>query len=675
MKLLSIEMSDFRSFFGTHRLILASADDRKVTVFHGENGAGKTNLLNAVYWCFTGKFTPRFTDSQLLINKESRKNGVVSCAVELLIAEGDGPDAQQYRVRRTARSSDGSSVEVFKLVEGSSVPVPGGERLLRKMLPPGLISWFFFDAEAIGALELSGSQSFKQELRKTLGFDLIDTLVADLEKVQNRRQREIANSVNSEQLKQVQTAIDNVDRVLPDQKTKLVQLEHARSELTARRDTVSAELAAKPQSEMIQRRRSELEARRRRHEDEKRQATSQLAQLIGQAAPPLILHQLTQRLEGRLQDQELKGRLPAPFSDQLVKDILGEALCVCGRPVHADSPEAHKIQDLLRYATTGTLNQRIGQVRYLVADIERDAREMPLGIQEKRSRLATLDTELGTVEADLTEISKQLASLPIEEIRKLEQERAELNRKINSVSEEIGKLSQLIASNEKSKVELKVRYDLISKKLDVGSKQKKELDKVTKLIAYLKRKLAQQERDALLLLSQELNVVLKRYLVKDFKAKVDERNYAVLLQDEDGKPVGQSTGEGQVLKFAFIAAVVAMAAKKTTHKIEWLSEPTVAPLVLDAPFTALDPVYQGSVARNLATQTTQLVLMLSSAAWGSTVSEALDPFVGRRYLIVSKVTGAQDGRPVKSLTLGDTTHALNEYGAQLAESSFEEVEA
>jgi hypothetical protein len=44
------------------------------------------------------------------------------------------------------------------------------------LLPPGLISWFFFDAEAIGSLELSGSPEFKRDLRKTLGFDLVDTL-------------------------------------------------------------------------------------------------------------------------------------------------------------------------------------------------------------------------------------------------------------------------------------------------------------------------------------------------------------------------------------------------------------------------------------------------------------------------------------------------------------------
>ncbi len=85
------------------------------------------------------------------------------------------------------------------------------------------------------------------------------------------------------------------------------------------------------------------------------------------------------------------------------------------------------------------------------------------------------------------------------------------------------------------------------------------------------------------------------------------------------------------MKFAFIATVVAMAAKKTQQKVQWLSDPTVAPLVLDAPFSALDPEYQGSVAKNLAAQATQLVLMISSAHWSKSVSEALAPQVGKRY--------------------------------------------
>ena len=171
----------------------------------------------------------------------------------------------------------------------------------------------------------------------------------------------------------------------------------------------------------------------------------------------------------------------------------------------------------------------------------------------------------------------------------------------------------------------------------------------------------------------ELNAVLKRYLTKHYSAKINPATYAVQLVDHEGKTVGHSTGEGQVLKFAFIATVVALASRKTQQKIQWMSEPTIAPLVLDAPFSALDPEYQGSVARNLATQATQLVLMISSAAWGEKVATALESVVGKRYLIVSYESGAQGDKPIKTLPLNGKSYQLNHYGAERTESTFVEV--
>jgi DNA sulfur modification protein DndD len=190
---------------------------------------------------------------------------------------------------------------------------------------------------------------------------------------------------------------------------------------------------------------------------------------------------------------------------------------------------------------------------------------------------------------------------------------------------------------------------------------------------YIRRSLIQQERQALTILAFELNAVLKRYLTKHYSAKINPATYAVQLVDQEGKMVGHSTGEGQVLKFAFIATVVALAARKTQQKIQWMSEPTIAPLVLDAPFSALDPEYQGSVARNLATQTTQLVLMISSAAWGEKVAVALEPVVGKRYLIVSHESGTQGDKPIKRLRISGVDHQLNHYGAERNESTFVEV--
>ena len=145
------------------------------------------------------------------------------------------------------------------------------------------------------------------------------------------------------------------------------------------------------------------------------------------------------------------------------------------------------------------------------------------------------------------------------------------------------------------------------------------------------------------------------------------------MLDAQGRQVGRSTGEGQVLKFAFITTVVALAGRKTQEKIDFLAEPTVAPLVLDAPFSALDPEYQSSVAENLASQSSQLVLLLSSAAWGDAVANALNPHIGRRYVLISRQAGSRGNKPVKTMQISGKTIILNEYESDRDESVIVEI--
>jgi DNA sulfur modification protein DndD len=231
-----------------------------------------------------------------------------------------------------------------------------------------------------------------------------------------------------------------------------------------------------------------------------------------------------------------------------------------------------------------------------------------------------------------------------------------------------------IEQNTKRYKDLKAQHEAASRKLKVSERLKIQLSKVERLASYIRRSLSDQETRALHILALELNSVLEKYLTKHYRAKINASNYAVQLVDADGKNVGHSTGEGQVLKFAFIATVVALAAKKTQEKIQWMTEPTIAPLVLDAPFSALDPEYQGSVAKNLALQTTQLVLMISSAAWGEKVAAALDGVIGKRYLIISQEAGPQGSKPVKPLSINGKEYLLNSYDAERTQSILQEVQ-
>lgn len=674
MRLLSLVISDFRGFYGVQQVNFAADDQKRVTVLHGENGAGKTNFLNAIHWCIIGKFTPRFQDQKLLVNKEAFKEGQRECYVEILFKDEESSGGKEYRVRRSATNEKQISFEVFEIYRGNSKLIDRGESLIQLLLPPALISWFFFDAEAIGSLELSGSPEFKQGLRKTLGFELIDRLLSDLESVQAKIRREVANQSNDKQLIALQAEMDNIDRIVPGQKGTLEALQEQIKETNIAMAHNSANLGKLPQAEPLQRQRYAEENKKKKLEDEHNAYSARIASLIGRAAPALVLNELTTKLEGKLDDQEVRGRLPAPFSDQLVKDILGSEVCICGRPVAEGSHEAHKINELLQFASTTSLNQRISDVRYLIRDIERDSAEFPVQIAELRQRITTIDREIAKCEEDIKDLSNQLQGIDVAEIQKLEKERLELQRKFAQLHQQEGAISLQIEQNMKRYKDLKAQHEAASRKLKVSERLKIQLNKVERLASYIRRSLIDQETRALHILALELNSVLEKYLTKHYRAKINASNYAVQLVDADGKNVGHSTGEGQVLKFAFIATVVALAAKKTQEKIQWMTEPTIAPLVLDAPFSALDPEYQGSVAKNLALQTTQLVLMISSAAWGEKVAASLDGVIGKRYLIISQESGSQGSKPVKPLNINGKEYLLNSYDAERTQSILQEVQ-
>ena len=72
MKLTSIKVCNFRSFYGTTpEILLACGDNSNTTIIHGNNGSGKTSLLNAFTWVLYEKFSAAFASIEQLVNKRA----------------------------------------------------------------------------------------------------------------------------------------------------------------------------------------------------------------------------------------------------------------------------------------------------------------------------------------------------------------------------------------------------------------------------------------------------------------------------------------------------------------------------------------------------------------------------------------------------------------------------
>ena len=71
-----LKLKNFRQFYREQTIEFSKSSNRNVTVIHGENGSGKTALLNAFSWCFYGKIdlpNPNNLINEQAINEAKHK--------------------------------------------------------------------------------------------------------------------------------------------------------------------------------------------------------------------------------------------------------------------------------------------------------------------------------------------------------------------------------------------------------------------------------------------------------------------------------------------------------------------------------------------------------------------------------------------------------------------------
>ena len=87
MYIQALRLHDFRSY----RQVLLTPP-QGTTVFVGENGAGKTNLLEAVHLCCLGRSHRTANDREMI------RTGADTCAVQVRVQRGDGVDSVGVRL-------------------------------------------------------------------------------------------------------------------------------------------------------------------------------------------------------------------------------------------------------------------------------------------------------------------------------------------------------------------------------------------------------------------------------------------------------------------------------------------------------------------------------------------------------------------------------------------------
>ncbi len=659
MWLEAITLRDFRCFFGEHVFELSQNPDKNVTLIHAENGVGKTTLLNALLWCFYGETTAKFEKAEDLINHDAAAAGQKSAFVEVLFEH----NSNRYRARRY---TPGSKVErefsVMRLEKGHHHTLETPDAFINSVIPKGMAGHFLFDGEhAEVFLGEDNRGRIRRAVQDILGCSLIKTAIQDLEETSTYYRRQMPNTKSSSNIDKISAQLD----VLAGQIVTATQARDAiRGEVEVIEQQVAdidEKLRNSAAAKQLQLRRDKSTTELTRAKSRETSAQDEVLRWLGDNGRYLVSNRITEMALDHLNVQENKGRIPSPYNEEFVHDILDRKVCICGAELLPGSEAHNHVASLLTKAANAVLRSRLSSVRARLSEMKREREKAPARLAAATQRLMEARADIARLEADLEEISQLLSGIDFEEIREREAKRNELRASANQKREQIGNLTSRIGSAETEKSATERELQRLASEDSEARIFIARYNLCQTLKGRLEKELGEEERSAKKVLRAGIEKILDKTGRKSFRLQMTD-DYAISLVNSVGTQLAKSSGENQLLGLAFTAALVEFAKVRQNAEDYRLLRGTVAPLVLDSPFGQLDEDYRKTTAEYVPQMAGQVVLMVSKSQSAGAVMEALRERIGEEYVLVRHNKDPRNDRvpEVRQVNGKDVTTALFE---------------
>lgn len=669
-----ISFKDFRCFYGEQSLALSTDPKRNVTLIHAQNGVGKTTILNAILWSMFGETTPRFEQKNKILNFEAETEGKSSAAFVELRFEHNGTE---YRLRRffdpNQPSARAQILKVFRIEDGNNSELPAPESFVSSVIPREMAGYFFFDGEHAESFSAEhNSATVGRAVRNILGCDLVETAVEDLNNVGKALNRELGAIPGSDDIRDLENKREALERQVDAAKTAIKDLEKELVATKQQIEDILEKLRDAQGAKEIQRQRETLERELKREELRKHEADAGIIQWVGRKSVDLISARITKDVEDIVNDESLKGRIPSPYNEEFVRELLQKHECICGRPLEPTSPQAASVMKLLENAGSAVVDQRIMRIRARAAELTAARPEALRPLENANQSLSKSAEIISELEQKIGECSERLRNIPIMEIQEREEARARLEQRRSEIDRGIG--------NFKSRLdEAEADIRRIQKEIDVAkstNKRGRALISRRRLAdeasEYLRALLTTEEGEARNVLQSLVNKVLTKTTRKHCRAILSS-DFTIRLIIDQGQVMPKSGGENQLLSLAFTAALVNFASLRARAEHPVLLPGTVAPLVLDSPFAQLDDHYKRDTAEFVPEMARQVVLLVTRAQGDQLLLDALKDRIGAEYVLIRENKGARNGKPEDRLPLHGREYVRSLYGCQRDLSRIERV--
>jgi DNA sulfur modification protein DndD len=628
MILQSLEMENFGPYFGEARVDFPGSG---VVLVHGENGCGKTTIINAMNWCLYGIVLDRMgleIDPLDLFNTDALDDGAPRFSVQMRFDHKDpsGTD-HTYRLRRIAqvsspaRNGNAPDLEVICEVEidGAIRHESKFDDAINEVLPLGVSRFFLFDGEMIADYEQLVAEDVsnqgirvKQSIEMVLGVPSARRGKEDLEALVHEYEALLGKQ--AKKTKQSAAAVKEYERLLAERQRLKKDLEGA----TASRNKAALKLREAQEglakfkeyeddANLILRATDGLNAldeKRAEWMERRRSAAGRLWQDVLNSPVQERLSELETEREDLA---KAEGRVEtARHQMEAIQRAVGDGTCgTCGQALPAERTEESKnllaaAEAAVRDAMGAHDPERLDEVRKAASVLKSI---VPAGVS---AEIISLETDMRQSVVDKKKFERQISQAKerlkdrdpkmMEKFRRDEQSftnvRAQAVVSIKSIEESLAAVDGAINKHKAlinpdhnpAMVETEVRLEFLREVYEYFCQA------VDLLVAELRAAVQDGANEAFAAMSE-------RGL---YSGLTINENYGLVLLDTHMRPVEvRSAGYEHIIAMSLIASLNRNAAVQ-------------APVIMDTPFGRLDKGHRAGMLKFCSSMSDRVVLLVQS---------------------------------------------------------------
>jgi DNA sulfur modification protein DndD len=647
IQIFELEMQDYRQYRGSQTISLETPPDSHINIIEGQNGSGKSNILNAVTLCFYGeeKHQNSSDDGELesdpLVNKRRLQDLEPGEKAEGYIEIKLGKEAPEYAFKRTfstvrdEESSDSDETQYSSTVGDLSLRQqlgrndwelnPNPENILREILPTHVHEYFLFDGEQLDEFFSPGyTDHVRAAVLDVSHIELLNSAVEHLDRVQ--RDFESESSDIGGDVGKLQQEKEKAEQGLNRLKEKKSGLEDDLETAQGKLDDIVSELAASADDQVRenQERRVFLEQRLDELEEERVDAKETVGTSLARAGGIAYNAEDLQYAISELEAYSKAETTVPGVTSELLNWILSGDECICGRGIEeCDDAEQH-IEQLLEEQSEE--EQDVIEGRYRMEQASKKGEERVSKLLDDVEELEQTSLEINDKETELAEIAAKLEDEDIvdnERAQELERRRQNVQGRIENIQRDIGELDGKI---EQQKEVVESKRDEWQQAMEEEEEHEllveksRFLDDATDTLSEIKNEILEQVRsDTERRLEQYYNDLI--WKSEDYEVTLTE-DYEVRVYGPDSrKYLGSlSAGERQVLALSFMAAL---------SKISGFD----APIVIDTPLGRISSDPKQRIAQNVPNylSDTQVTFLMTDVEYSDNVRAYISNEVANEY--------------------------------------------